>query len=312
MKLTEILKKYFSKDQILSNVDVAPYLTSKVSKIVNCIVKIKTIQDWKKLAEFIKTEKLIPGIIGGGSNMVVIKAEHPFYLLNQYRDKKVVSEDKTYVYIKVSSGYNMNALVNETLQLGLSGIEYHLGLPGTVGGAVVMNSKWTKPLAYVGDVVESAEILDLDGNFKTVSADYFNFSYDYSFLQTTKEFLVSVVLKLKKSKKDLVAQRAKSALEYRKQTQPFGVFTAGCFFQNISEELKEKLNLPTTSAGYLIDQCGLKGFSIGDFVVSDKHANFIINRGKGSYQDLEKIIEIIKHKVKHKFGVDLKLEVKLD
>ncbi|GIW62999.1 MAG: hypothetical protein KatS3mg090_0825 [Patescibacteria group bacterium] len=79
-------------------------------------------------------------------------------------------------------------------------------------------------------------------------------------------------------------------------------------FQRI---LKNKLELPTTSAGYLIDKCGLKGFAVGDFVVSEKHANFIINKGNGNYKDLLKIIEIIKEKVKNKFGVNLKLEVKL-
>ena len=96
---------------------------------------------------------------------------------------------------------------------------------------------------------------------------------------------------------------------YRKETQPFGVATSGCFFRNISKEDQERLKLPSTSAGYLIDHAGLKTTQVGDFIVSDKHANFIINKGSGKAEDLLKLVDKIKEEVNKKYGVDLEEEV---
>jgi UDP-N-acetylmuramate dehydrogenase len=118
-----------------------------------------------------------------------------------------------------------------------------------------------------------------------------------------------VIFKLKKEKRELVKKRAQEALAYRKKTQPFGVFSSGCFFQNISEKEKLEKKLPTTSSGYLIDKAGLKNFSIGDFYISPIHANFIINKGNGKKEDLKKLLETVKKKVKEKFGIELKEEV---
>ena len=106
-----------------------------------------------------------------------------------------------------------------------------------------------------------------------------------------------------------IKEKAAWALDYRKKTQPFGVASSGCFFRNISRPEKERLNLPTTSAGYLIDKAGLKDFSVGSFYVSPIHANFIVNRKEGSREDLIKLLGIIKDKVKYKFGVELEEEV---
>ena len=182
---------------------------------------------------------------------------------------------------------------------GFEGLDYHFGLPGTVGGAIYMNSKWTKPLSYYGDNLVSANLVDNRGQVKTVKKSYFKFAYDFSILQKTKELLLDAVFKLKKSKPEIVKQHADFAMDYRKKTQPFGVFTSGCFFKNIDGQ----------SAGRLIDQAGLKGKRIGGFQVSEKHANFIINDGSGKPEDLKKLLQLIKTKVKEKFGIKLEEEV---
>jgi UDP-N-acetylmuramate dehydrogenase len=203
----------------------------------------------------------------------------------------------------------MSLVVRETVQEGLSGFEYHMGLPGTLGGAIYMNSKWTKNLSYAGDNLISAQITDREGNERTVDRDYFEFAYDYSILQKTGEIFLEGIFRLHKEDPAILDERAKGAQAYRKETQPFGVATGGCFFQNISDAEKEKLNLPTKSAGYLVDKSGLKGFQIGAFQVSTKHANFIINTGNGTPEDLHKMLNHIKKTVKEKYGVDLKEEV---
>ncbi|MBI2641239.1 hypothetical protein HYW87_01420 [Candidatus Roizmanbacteria bacterium] len=172
-----------------------------------------------------------------------------------------------------------------------------------------MNSKWTNPTRYFGDSLVSALILDKEGDVKKVDRDYFQFAYDSSVLQKTKEIVLTVTLKLKKAPSEALKKRNQNAMAYRKKTQPYGIFSSGCFFRNIGEAERLRAGLPTSSAGYLVDKAGLKGTKSGNFVVSDKHANFIIHKGNGDPKDLVKLLQIIKERVKEKFGVELKEEV---
>jgi UDP-N-acetylmuramate dehydrogenase len=296
--------------KIEKNIDLSKYLTIKIPIKAEYFFIAKTVDDliWAKKYSL---EKKIPlFILGGGSNIVPFrKIIKGLVVKNDFQKLKIINEDLKKVFIQVSSGYYTSALSVKTMDMGYAGLEYFYGLPGTVGGALYMNSKWTKPLVYFGDKVISATLIDANGNIKRVTQDYFDFKYDYSILQKTKEIVVDVLLQLEKDEKEKIWQRALKVLEYRKKTQPFGVFTAGCFFKNIDEKIQKKKGLPTTSAGYLIDRCGLKGFKIGDFYVSEVHANFIINQGNGKLADLKKLLSIIKNTVKKKFEIELQEEV---
>ena len=288
------------KTKIERNKDLFPYLTIRIHTKAEFFYEAKTRDDliWAKL--YAKAKNIPIFILGGGSNLVPLKEKIPgLVVLNRYVTKEVINEDKDYVELLVSSGYPVSKLVGETISKGWEGFEYHLGLPGTVGGALYMNSKWTKPLNYFGQNLSYAILIDQNGNVKKVSKEYFQFGYDFSILQKTKEIILEGVFKLKKTRPTILNQRAQLALNYRKQTQPFGVATAGCFFKNAGN----------ISAGYLIDKTGLKGFSFGDWVVSPVHANFIINKGNGKPEDLRKLIDTIKKKVKEKFNIDLEEEV---
>lgn len=306
----ELLKKELGEKGLVFNHNLFPHLSLRQLVIAEAFFVAKTRQDLIQSFNLSLKLKIPFFLLGGGTNIAFLKKKQlGLVVKNEYHQLKVMEETKDKVKILVSSGYPVSALVNKCLDQGWSGLEYHLGLPGTVGGAIYMNSKWTKPLNYFGDNLVEAYILTKKGDIKKVDQSYFKFDYDYSFLQKTDDILLEVVFLLKKEKKELLKKRAELVMNYRKETQPFGVATCGCFFQNISQKEKEKYQLPTTSAGYLIDQVGLKGYRLGDFYISDKHANFIINKGKGSYSDLKKIIKLIKDKVKEKFGVNLKEEV---
>lgn len=249
-------------------------------------------------------------IIGGGSNLAITQSSiEGLVIRNQYQQMEVIVETPESVDLLVSSGYPVGRLVRDTLEKGYSGFEYQLGLPGSAGGAIFMNSKWTKPVSYFGDSLISASLIDRKGVVKKVDRDYFEFAYDYSILQKTKEIVLDAVFRLIKMDSVVLKKRSDEALAYRKQTQPFGVATSGCFFRNISKEDQKRLNLPTTSAGYLIDQTGLKNMKVGEYIISDKHANFIVNIGSGNAQDLVKLTGMIKERVKNKFGVELEEEV---
>jgi len=296
--------------RLKSNVDLFQYLTLKTHVIAEYFFNVRTREELIKAKNFSIKNKLPIFLFGGGSNLAVtVEKIHGLVIKNNYIAKEVVAEGPDYVDLKVSSGYPVSLLVHKMIEKGYSGFEYHKGLPGTVGGAIAMNSKWTRPTTYFGDNLLYAYLVDNKGKVKKVTRKYFKFKYDYSILKDTREFVLDAVFRLKKENKELLSQRATEALQYRIATQPTGIHSSGCFFKNISVEEKFRLDLPTSSAGYLIDKAGLKGYRVGDFEVSKIHANFIINHGKGKREDLLKLIDIIKTKVKNKYGISLQEEV---
>lgn len=256
-------------------------------------------------------------MLGGGSNIAILHDEiKGLVVRNLYQHKEVLSDTAEYVDMKISSGYPVSRLAMETAKEGYEGLEYHFGLPGTVGGGVAVNSKWVAPMTYegifpkyIGDPLISAVLLTENGDIKEVDKDYFKFAYDYSILKDTHEIFLEGVFRFTKGNAVELEKHAKDAVAYRHKTQLVGVPTCGCMFQNISEQEKEQHSLPTQSAGYLIDKSGLKNTRIGDFIVSEKHANFIVNLGAGKPEDLVKLLDLIRSKVKETFGIELKEEV---
>lgn len=270
-------------------------------------------------------------ILGGGSNIIVadkgikglvVKNNCRRFAVSQMSGKvstrgestmggkdKKIEIDKALVYAE--TGTIMNQLVRFTIEQGLGGLEYQLGLPGTVGGGIYMNSNFPKKGVYVGDYLDQAKLLTKNGQVKDVSRAYFQFAYDKSILQQTGEIVLSVVFRFKPEDKKILWQRGTEALNYRSSTQPKGL-SAGCTFRNIS--LVEATRVPTpdniTSAGYLVDRAGLKGKRIGDAMISTMHANFILNMGRARAQDVVFLVELMKEEVYKKFGVHLALEVK--
>jgi UDP-N-acetylmuramate dehydrogenase len=310
MNVYDELKKKLGKNRVKANYDLSNLQTMRVKTCAQMFFVAHSREDLiaAKKASLALNVPMI--VLGGGSNMVFSKKVFPgLVVANRYIDREVLETDTDFVKLKVSSGYPTAKLVNETIEEGFAGLELFMGLPGTVGGAVVMNSKWSRPPVFFGDSLIAAEIIDDKGNLVKVDREYFGFSYGASRLQDEGSILLEAVFKLKKSASAALKKTAGDALAYRKESQPYGVNSSGCFFRNISVDDQKKLGLPTASAGYLIDKAGLKTIAVGDFCVSDKHANFIINAGRGKPEDLAKLVKIIKEKIKKKYGVDLIEEV---
>lgn len=286
--------------KIEKNINLKNFHTLKTNVIAKYFTRVTTPVDIIKAIKFAK-EKNIPYLfLGGGSNIAFLSNKISLLVIkNDYQKFKIRENNKEKLKVIVSSGFPTHQFVNKIINFGGEGIEYHYGLPGTIGGAIYMNSKWRKPLSFFGDHLKKAILIDKNLQLKTVNRQYFAFNYDYSILQKTKEILVEAEFQFKKNDPQILKERALFAFNYRKKTQPQGVFTAGCFFQNIN-------NL---SAGYLIDKTGLKGKKIGDFLISPLHANFIINQGDGQPEDLKELLNLIKNEVKKKFKINLKEEV---
>lgn len=294
------LQKVLGENRIKTNFILAPMTTFKMGGPAEYYFEAETQEDLITAVQMATKLSLKFTILGGASNVVVSdRGIKGLVVRNFHMEKEVLESSPTTVQLRVSSGYPVGRLVQETIADGLSGFEYHLGLPGTVGGALFMNSKWTKPPVYMGDNLISAKLVTSKGEIKTVDRTYFQFAYDHSILQATKEVLLSATFLLKKADVNLLQTRAREALAYRKQTQPFGVASSGCFFRNVDGE----------SAGKLIDQLGLKGFSVGDLTISNKHANFVINKGRGTEVDFKKIITEVKKRAKDQLNIELTEEV---
>lgn len=265
-------------------------------------------------------------IIGGGSNLLitdtgfrglVIQNKTTSIQLIGFAGKIVKGEvlpagrqvELKEAIVQAESGVPANLLIRYTLDQALAGIENMLGLPGTVGGAIYNNSHHLGE--FFGDHIIEVQALDLEGKIKKYTQKELKFDYDYSIFHKTKEIILSASFQLKQGDKEILWEIANSAVKRRANTQPLGVPSSGCIFKNIPLADAMRLGTPDTtqSVGYLLDKAGLKGFRVGGASVSDVHANFIINDGTATSQDVLDLIKQIKSRIKAKYGVDLQEEV---
>jgi UDP-N-acetylenolpyruvoylglucosamine reductase len=307
-------------DRVRTEELLARYTTFKIGGPADLFFEAKTTEEL--VAAVLGARKLnIPVfVLGGGTNILigdkgirglVIKNNTAKIAMRGVKGERVDGQDKRTVYVEADSGVVLNKLVRHTVEEGLAGLEMHLGLPGTVGGAVYMNSKWTHPDGYVGDVVYQAEILTPQNEITLVPKSYFRFAYDTSALQTSDDIVTKVIFALVADEKYRLWAIANESIGYRRQTQPQGVMSAGCMFRNIgrAESIARSLPNQTTSAGFLVDHSGLKGAVEGDAQISPVHANFVVNRGKATASDVLQLIDRAKEQVKKQFGVTLEEEI---
>jgi UDP-N-acetylenolpyruvoylglucosamine reductase len=299
---------------------LAAYTTFKIGGPADLFFEAKTTDDVVRAVTAARKLEIPVWMLGGGTNILIgDKGIRGLVVKNVTSSIKVRGMKGQFgptatakqVFVEVDAGVILNKLVRTTVEEGLAGLEMHLGLPGTVGGAIYMNSKWTHPHGYVGDVVYQAELLSADNTRKTVTRDYFQFAYDTSILQKTQEVLLSVVFALTTSTKEELWKIANDSIAYRRQSQPQGIKSAGCTFQNVPqvEILSRGLDPKATSAGFLVDHAGLKGLTIGNAQISPLHANFIVNLGGATASDVVQLIDRAHDQVKRQFGITLTEEI---
>ena len=198
--------------------------------------------------------------------------------------------------VKVGAGFSFAGLGKKTAKRNLLGLEYAACIPASVGGAVFMNAGAEK--CNVSCVLESIDYITIEGEKKQYLAKDFEFDYRYSFLQKLNGAVISSTFILKHSVE--AETRQKEMVLKRQKTQPLKEKNAGCVFRNP----------PKTFAGELIEKCGLKGKKIGDAEVSNKHANFIVNKENASSQDMLKLIDLVKKEVFQKYKIRLREEIR--
>jgi len=294
---------------IQKNIPLAKYTTLKVGGPAKYFFVAKNKEDLVKGVKAAKRFKLSLFILGGGSNILIgNKGFKGLVIKNEARNFEIKNNR-----IIAESGVILNKIIETVIKAGLMGLEKGSGIPGTLGGAVYGNAGWSKEAWAIGDVVENVELLWPDGKTEKVGKKWLSFGYRDSRLEkikSKKPVILEVVLKLrsnfcvagklKKGNRRDLEKRRREILRIRSEKIPPG-FSAGSIFKNP----------PGESAGYLIEKCGLKGKRIGDAEISKKHANFIINSGGAKADDVIKLMKLAKQKVKNKFGVLLKEEIKV-
>ncbi len=211
--------------------------------------------------------------------------------------------------VTVESGINLTALIIRSLDAGLLGLEWFGGIPGTLGGAIYNNIHGGTH--FIGERVNSVEALTGDGSRQSYAHEELAFSYDKSRFHDTAEVILRVELSLTKGTKleiDRADDTFRQWVRRKGEMQP-KLGSLGSTFQNISQADRQKIGAPTTSAGWIIEQVGLKGHRIGDAQIAPEHANFIINHGGATSSDIYALIRLAQKEVKKKFGLDLQLEV---
>lgn len=235
-------------------------------------------------------------VIGKGSNIIVNDNGLEMLVIKLGGDFNNVERiDDTTLYC--GAGLSLAGLCREAEDNSLSGLEFAWGIPGSVGGAVFMNAG-----AYGGEmknVVYSVNHIDKNGKFGTIRADELDFGYRHSVYKENGFTIIGVVLKLKLDSKTEIRNRMDDFMGRRKDKQPLEYPSAGSVFRRPEGAF----------AGALIEQCGLKGASVGGAQVSVKHAGFIINTGNATAEDVKALIEKIQTTVKNETGYELKREV---
>ena len=312
------------KNRIRFNEILSVYTSLKIGGPADLFFKASTVESLVEAVLAARNSHTPFFVLGGGTNILfpdegfrglVIKNETSRIrlrgLTGRKYEKKTQSSFVDKVYLEVDSGVSINRLVRFSIEQNLAGMEYFLGQPGTVGGAVFINAHNMKEGAFFADRLISARIYGKDCEEKNVPGEYFRFGYDRSAIQKTGEIVLTVTLELKIGNKKLLWEKAKSCLEYRFKTQPGGVFTCGCLFRNIKQSDAIRLVTPgyTCSAGFLLESAGLKGKAVGRAMLSSHHANFLINMGGATAADVLKLIALIKNKITQKYGLELEPEL---
>ncbi len=290
------------KGKMLLRERLAMHTSFRIGGPADIWVEPRDAKEVKKILLFALNRNVPFFVIGTGSNILVNDSGVEGIVIHlgasPFKNIRISGNNVT-----VGAGYGMSALVRLCCERGLAGMESLTGIPGTVGGAVHMNAGGsTNPIfKNIGDFVTSVKVLEPSGNIKRLKREEIEFGYRCSSLHPC--IILEATLKLEKGDRDVLNSSRIKFLNMKKQKQALDVYSAGCVFKNPE-------NFQFT-CGQMIDMLGLKGASVGGAEVSGKHANFIVNKKDASCQDVMKLIEFIKMKVKDNYNIDLELEIKI-
>ena len=291
--LFEKIKKQFPL--VKQNEPLKNHCSFRVGGSADMFYELKNIEELPSLITFAEENAVPYKIIGRGTNILFTDKGFRGLIIKNITNKYSLDDEE----ISADSGVILAQIIQLSVSNNLTGLEALYGLPGTIGAAVYGNAGI--PGTEIGSFVGNLTVFNTSDGVREIAKDDVSFKYRWSSLQGSHDIILRVTLRLEKTDKKPSENLSKQINEIRRNKQPTG-YSAGSFFKNPS---------PDKSAGYLIDQAGLKGYSLGDAEISQKHANFFINRGHATAKDLLALMRLAQEKVKEKFKIELESEVKI-
>ena len=296
--LNENFLKLLNDSDIVSfpNEPMKNHTTFHIGGNADCFCEVKTVNALKKILTLCKENNIPCFIIGLGSNLLV--SDNGFkgivIKLGGTFTEMYVQDNK----ISCGAGASLASACVLARKNSLSGLEFAWGIPGSVGGATYMNAG-----AYDGemkDVISEVTFMDKLGNIKTYQKDELDFGYRHSVFTDTQNIIINVTFTLKPEQQIIINDKMQELMDKRKSKQPINHYSAGSVFKRPEGFY----------AAALIEECGLKGFSVGGAEVSKKHSGFIVNDHNATAEDVRQLVEYIKKVVLEKKGVELCCEIK--
>ncbi|WP_069789610.1 UDP-N-acetylmuramate dehydrogenase [Cyanobacterium sp. IPPAS B-1200] len=284
---------------IHQKVHLAPYTSYRVGGKAQWYAEPKVWQDIQEVFHWVDKQQIPFTCLGKGSNLLICDGGIEGLVLNT-RHLNQYTVDETNQTITVGAGYSLPKLAWQVAKKGWEGLEWAVGIPGTLGGAVVMNAGAHK--GCIADVLVKAIVAYSDGTIKELSGKELQYSYRTSRLQKESALVLSATLKLSAtSTRESVMEITGNNFKHRKQTQPYDKPSCGSVFRNPQPQ----------AAGWLIEQIGLKGYQIGGAQVAHRHANFILNAGNATAGDIYNLISHVQEQVQNSWSILLHPEVRM-
>ena len=296
-KMVQLLSQKVPEGQILVQEPMKKYTTFKIGGPADIIVKPENKEQLSAILKVCHEEKVPYYILGNGSNLLVSDAGYRGVIIQLYNQfAEITVEGNT---VKAQSGALLSRIASKALENSLEGLEFAHGIPGTLGGAVVMNAG-----AYGGemkDVIVSCEVMTPEGEILTLSNEALELGYRTSVVQKKGYIVLEAIMTLQAGEKEKIQELMKDYAGRRRDKQPLDKPSAGSTFKRPEGHF----------AGKLIMDSDLKGFKVGGAMVSDKHCGFVVNAGEATAEDVLGLIKEVKHIVKDKFEVELEPEIKM-
>lgn len=298
-KLIENSDLSIEKSKIFYEEPMSKHTSFKIGGPAECFVKIDNIEDLKQILKVSKENYIPVTVIGNGSNLLVLDGGVKGIVLKIQIEECSILEQEDRIKVIVSSGMKIGKLARILLKEKITGFEELSGIPGTIGGAVRMNAGAHGK--EIKDIVKRVKCIDYQGNEKTFNNQELEFGYRKSMLKNNRYIVTEVELELQKGNEDVIKQKMEEYAKYRKEKQPIEYPSAGSTFKRGKDFITAKL----------IDDAGLKGYTIGGAEVSIKHSGFIVNRGNATAKEIIQLVEYIKEEVYKKFNKRIELEIEV-
>lgn len=291
----EFIAAHVPKEDILLNEPMYKHTTFRVGGEAGCFVRISDSRQLEKLVPYLKMVEIPYFILGNGSNLLVGDKGYEGVILQIGNKMNAITVEDT--HITAGAGALLSQVAKCAWENGLTGLEFAAGIPGTLGGGVVMNAG-----AYDGEmkqVVEQVTVMNEEGEIMELDTQAMEFGYRTSIIKNRPFIVLESKLKLQQGDREKIGAKMEEFSIRRKEKQPLEYASAGSTFKRPEGYF----------AGKLIMDAGLRGYSIGGARVSEKHCGFVVNDGRATAADVAEVIKEVQERVKDKFGVTLETEV---